>query len=247
MSKESVTVYWSPFSPINRQMNLTLLDLEPVPIYPEIIQRRDPNPIIPNSGRQLNSNGYQSCSAWHTLGKNYYSIPSPFDAHIKLNSNGEILPSPHYEWFIERVSSMKNSLSLDVDLEYSFFCEEPLNITLTPPFMHKPSQSDYGFLIPARFDISSWFRPVVLIHQLWENVSEFKVSNGEPLAYIKFETDKKVVLKRFQMTQDIKDIADACLNYKYVRSFEPLDKLYKRFHKVGFHKKLSNEIKKNLF
>jgi hypothetical protein len=212
----------------------------------DIIQRKEKNPSIPNS-ENLQTSGYQSCTALHELVKNTYILPSPFDLDVHLTTNGEIIRNnSSAQYFLERVSSFKDSFAVDLSLGILLFSESSVNIEVTHPYMNKTSYTDLGFLVFAEYNISSWFRPVALIYHLWENVRNFKVLENEPLAYIKFKTDKKIIFKRFEITSKIENQVFACIDYKFIKPHQPLKKLYASFIESGMQKLVLKEIKENV-
>jgi hypothetical protein len=244
--KEKITVYWSPWSMPERAASMMLIDFKPVSLMSDIQKRRAKNPIIPPSNF-LQSGNYQSCSALHTFAKNMFILKSPISAEIELDKNGTIIKNSEFSnWFLERISSVENSFSIDLDIGYLFFSEETLSAEVTSPYMHKTTYQDYGFFPSAQMDISSWLRPFPVIFQLWENVNKIKIKENEPLFYIKFDTDKEIEFKKFFMTPGIFNKSSACTNHKENFKFQPMEKLYKMFNSNGLRNQVLKEIKENL-
>jgi hypothetical protein len=245
--KDPIIVYWSPDSLPFRQGQMTLLDMKPVPVMNEIRNRRTKNIKVPlTPSREITPGNYQLCSALHTHTENMFMIKAPFDADIKLTEDGSIETSCKYaDWFGERISSIENTFSIDFDYSLYLFSEEELLVELTPPYMHKTSQPEYGFLSSVQIDISSWFRGFVLIYQLWENKRNVFFKAGEPIGYLRFKTDRPIIFKEFKVTEELLGLAGACLNYKNIIPFIPMEKLYELFHKTSMKKRVLQEIKKN--
>jgi hypothetical protein len=244
--KEKIIVYWSPWSIPEKTDSMMLLDFKPISLMSEIQKRRAKNPKTPLSN-SFEGGNYQSCSALHTFARNMFILKSPVSAEIELDENGTIIKnSVISSWFIERISSVENSFSVDLDIGWLFFSEETLGMEITSPHMHKTTYQDYGFTAAAQMDISSWFRPVPVIFQLWENVKKIKIQENEPLLYIKFDTNKEIEFKRFVITPEIFNKSIACTSYKYNFRFQTLEKLYKIFHLNGLRDQVLKEIKENL-
>ena len=244
--KEKITVYWSPWSIPEKTAAMMLLDFKPKSLMSDIQKRKAKNPIIPLS-LSVEGGNYQSCSALHTFAKNMFILKSPISAEIELDENGTIIKDSAISgWFLERISSIENSFSLDLDIGWLFFSEETLSVEITTPYMHKTTYQDYGFTPAAQMDISSWFRPVPAIFQLWENVKKIKIQENEPLLYIKFNTDKEIEFKRFLITPAIFNKSIACTTHKRTFKFQSLEKLYKMFHSNGLRDQVLKEIKENL-
>jgi hypothetical protein len=244
----TLTVYWSSEETKFREHQQVLLDLKPKSLFSEFIKNRN---LKPHEKQDFFGGGYHLCPAFQELSNNMYVVKSPFSAKIKFNDNGSIIrpttePIPYHQWFNERNSSFNNSLSLDFSISYMFFSEEPLEVSLTPPYMHKTTTSKYGFLSSVKWDISSWFRPFIFIYQLWENEKEFEVVDGEILAYIKFDTDKKIEFKEFKMTNNIESQLMACMQHKFIKPWQSMKELYLRFNRTGMKKRVLQEIKENL-
>ena len=244
--KEKITVYWSPWSLPERTANMMLIDFKPTSLMSDIQKRRAKNPIIPPTGL-LESGNYQACSALHTFAKNMFILKSPISAGIELDKNGTIIKDSIFSnWFLERISSVENSFSVDLDIGWLFFSEETLSVEITSPYMHKTTYQDYGFTPAGQMDISSWFRAVPVIFQLWENVKKIKIQEDEPLLYIKFNTDKEIEFKRFIITPGIFNKTRACTGHKENFKFQTLEKLYKIFNSNGLRDQVLKEIKENL-
>lgn len=246
---EPITVYWAPHAIPERDAQQVLLDFKPRPLMADIHKRRATNPIHPQSlQNQLppQGNGYQLCAALHTFANNMFVIKSPFEVNIQLTDEGSIIPANYTSFFHERISSTAGAFSLDFDIGFYLFCEEELFVTLMPPFAHQTNQAQSGFLTFAEFDVSSWFRPFVLIYQLWEGVKSLYIQKDEPIAYLKFQTERPVKFVEFSITSEINSLASACADHKKFLPFQSMQELYARFHNTNFNKRVIKEIKKNI-
>lgn len=244
--KDPLVVYWSPYCSVSNQYQRLLTDNKLQRLMHNLIQRKSKNPIVPNSANLQNS-GYQACPAVHELVNNTYIMSSPFDLDIFLNLNGEIIKNNQSsQYFTERISSFDNSFCIDLHLGILLFSEESINIELMHPYMNKTAYLELGFLTSAKYDIGRWLRPIPLIYQLWDDVRNFKVSKGDALAYIKFNTDRDIVFKQFEITEKIIVQAEACIDNKVFLPFQSLSTLYEKFIKSGFRASVLKEIKSNL-
>jgi hypothetical protein len=250
MANDTVIVYWTPWASPQMEHRQVLLDTRPRSVSSYIQKMRAKNPIIPKvniyNPKPIMHGNYQACSGWKTLGKNLFSIHSPIDVDLELSDEGNVFQSKNSDWFSERVSSFDDALSVDMDLGYLFFSEDPITATLTSPYMHQTNQFKYGFVTPAEFNISYWFRSWAIIFQLWEGVKSLQIKNDEPIAYIRFNTDKKIEFREFKLTPTLINAAIACQDYKLFKQFEPLSQLYNRFCRTSLRKRVLNEIKANL-
>jgi hypothetical protein len=248
LKKDTITVYWCPDESAFRQNQQVLLDLKPKSLFSELIKNRN---LKIHKNKDFFGGGYQMCPAFEELSHNMYVVKSPFSAKMKLNDDGTIVrpttdPIPYHQWFQERNPSFNNSFALDFSISYMFFCEEPLEVSLTPPYMHKTTTSNYGFLSSVKWDISSWFRPFIFIYHLWENINEFEVVDNEVLGYLKFHTNKKIEFKEFNMTESLQNQALSCSQHKFIQPWKTMRQLYEVFHKTSMNSRVLKEIKKNL-
>jgi hypothetical protein len=77
-------------------------------------------------------------------------------------------------------------------------------------------------------------------------VQEFKVTQGDPLLYVNFPSDEKIVLKRFRLTDELFDASISCIRLKFYWREKNLKKLYNIFRASKIHKHIIREIKKNI-
>jgi hypothetical protein len=247
MKQKPIIVYWAPEAIIQREHQQLLLEMPLIPVMKDIHKRRNKENIPKGQNPEdPHGNGYQMCTALHELSNNLYYIKAPFDVDIYFNEDGSVIHGDYSVWFKQRHGSIDNALSADFDFSYMLFSEEKLDVSITPPYLHQTSQPEYGFICAVKWDISSWFRPHVLIYQLWQNKKNIHFKKDEALAYLKFETSRPIVFKEYKITQEILNITYACLNHKNIVPFQPMEDLYRRFSQTSIKKRLIAEIKKNV-
>ena len=122
--------------------------------------------------------------------------------------------------------------------------EDDLQIMLTSPFFSETNYTNYGIVIPGKFNISKWFRPVNLEMLLYDNY--FKMPEHEHMAYFQFLTDDKVELKRFELNETLRKISDTCSTVSDWWKNVPLINRYDRFLKTKTNRLVMKEIKKQL-
>lgn len=234
--EKTLTVYWSNFSLPDRLQRTNLIVEPPIRLMQSFHKEVSQDPNKENAS-------YKMCFGAKNLHKNTFVIKSPFDV------NAKIIDSVIYEPFNLlnlRSSTYENAYSLEYDFQWIFFAEESVEIVQTPPYMHKTEASKYGIPASGSFDISKWFRQINATYNLYSNVNEFKIIKNEPIFYIDFRTDKKVILKQFDITLDLYQLAIDSANLKKFFPLESLDVLYNRFTRSNRNKKVIKEIKKTL-
>jgi len=247
-NKEPIIVYWAPEASVEKEHQQIMLKNYLSPVMLDIQKRRNKKYFgMPNLSDGFNGNYYHMCTALHELTKNLFYIKAPFDVNVDFDDSGKIKDGQMYfRWFKNRVTSIEDAVSADFLINYMFFCEEPLNVSITPPYLHQTSQPEYGFVASVKWDIGSWFRPFIIIYQLWENKKSIYFKQDDPIAYLKFETDRDIIFKEYRVNETILNIAGSCLQHKVVLPLEPLTKLYERFTQTSLKKRLLHEIKNNL-
>jgi len=101
-------------------------------------------------------------------------------------------------------------------------------------------------VVPGRFDIGKWFRPMNMEFQLWEGVSEMKIAANEALCYIHFNTDKKIVFKKFIMTREMDKLLVSILRASPYRRFARLSDRYRVFEQSQSKQRVLKLIQKQL-
>jgi hypothetical protein len=205
VAKDELVVYWSPsaFSLENESWNL---------LYPEPVRIREKFQAIGTSFKR----GLLACPATKKQWKNMFALVSAVDDDIDLPveylketallEGNEQVPSANKQTvslFRHRVSSFEGYSNLLYNLSWVFVAEEPLIMEFFPPYLPPSSPSPNSILASGEFDIGQWFRPTSLDYHVPFNNSYFRVNTGDELAYVRFKTDKKVVLKRFIMNQPL--------------------------------------------
>lgn len=239
---KTTTVYWSPAAINEFKYRINLITYPPKPIWPTL-----PKKVESNSNWNLWGN-YRQCQAAHHKFKNVFVMPAPMTTKVTL-SGGPQTPqiSSDSNLWIPRSSSFEDSYAVEVDMYWHFFTEEDGVIAdQTPPYMHNPTTSKGGFVVPASFDISKWFRPMPLSYTLWKGNDTLEMTEGEPAFYVNFKAKHKVVLKQFELTQDISDFSNEMAYFKKVMPHLPLSEIYSRFARNNSNKIILKKIKKNL-
>jgi hypothetical protein len=174
-----------------------------------------------------------------------FYFPTPFNIDLKVDGNGVLVPEGNYSWFAERGQTMDDAFNLDFDFEISVFADEPVEMSITPPYLHQSSIFQYGFLASVKWDIGQWFRPIVSLFQLWPGVRELHLKEGEPIFYATFHTDRPIIFKQVRLTERVRNITAACLSHKQMYTKFPLIKHYEKFKRQGLRDDLLRELREN--
>ena len=188
---------------------------------------------------------YYRCRSAQEIFKNTFILPATEDIHVLL-PHGKLVQSRDSVKFHTRLPVFEDRPAIDYNPQWLFFSEDDINIQLTPPYFHKTTASDYATVLSGEFNISKWFRPVNATFSLWDGAKELKISADDPLAYITFNTENKVILQEFVQTEKIKRLVLECVTLKEKFPNLPLAENYNRFILSRKHKEVIEEIKLNL-
>ena len=247
--KKTVTVYWSPWSIYDQGQHLNAMLLG----QPEHVLKTLPQPERLDKGRGTT---YHSCKAAQDLFRNTFLFRYPFTETITIEGRGDVREGqPGEQKFIgndpnrwtKRPPSMVGAHTIDSVFGWVFFSEESMKVQEFPPYMHKTEVTKTAYITSGSFDISKWFRPVNLTFQLWPGENSISLVEGEPVVYLNFVTDKKVVFKQFDITEDIKRLSLEALRFRDLKGpLVPLNTLYNAFVKGNRPQRLLKLIKENL-
>jgi hypothetical protein len=247
--KNSITVYWAPHSIAQdggtvENWNMLYEDPQTVFQYTTQFDIKD--------GEE---DSMIKCPAFANLTKNMYAWTWPVDSSytFKAHSNKvhqiEIIPTSKH--FIAAHVPRDQTLTLGPSINFSYmlhmFAEEPLEIQLTSPYLQKVEYLKSGYLTSGQFDIGQWFRTLNTEIQMYGNEGEIHFKKGEPVFYVKFLTNKKIVLKRFELTPELDTYSRKCINAKHVLGYRmPLSESYGIFNRSRTREIVLKNIKENL-
>ena len=119
--------------------------------------------------------------------------------------------------------------------------EDSLLMSVYPANYHKTDISRFP-IVTGTYDCGKWFRPIHL-SILNPEEKDFEIKRGDPLFYIKFHTNDKVQLERFNMNEEIlSHVASTVEVKKYLKSTK-LNKLYELYKNSKLKPLLLNSIK----
>ena len=82
---------------------------------------------------------------------------------------------------------------------------------------------------------------------MWDNKGIFEIKENEPLFYVEFKTDRPIILKRFNMNNQLDKIArGSVFSSNLFGKGQTLLSRYVKFNNSGLRDKILKEIKNNL-
>ena len=245
------TIYWSPYTAGNpniRQVSeLAYSDPE------NLLTSIEPTKYFgPNASR---------CAAITNECRNTFKIKSPIDVSItfKDDFSGYESKYPLFQQedrdFIEHLIGAfgpEKVIQL-ASPTYLFYCEESLLMTQLPPYYEESTFVDNCLGLSATFDIGNWFRMVKPSFKLRKKAHTIEFLKDTALMYLKFNTEEKVKLVRFDgsvFAKNHKDILDNIMSFKYFTKSPliptSLSENYMAFRKARYNKKVMKIIRDNI-
>jgi hypothetical protein len=236
MNDQEVIVYWGMLTQPDRQNLVNLIWAPPTPII---------TTLPPGHSNTVEGN-YRACTAFRELNRNIFVVKNAFDSKVKMSGDFEKPICDGEDIWFPRPAGLKNRYSVDFDIRWGFFCEEPLEMRVSSPYLHNTSDKVSGHVAVGQFDIGKWFRGANPCYILWEGKDELELKKDEPLLYFEFMTDKKVILKQYDATQEIVNMANEVGSITNYVKLESLSALYERFAISNRRSKILKLIKDNV-
>lgn len=201
--------------------------------------------LISNEELKNKLGNYALCPAALNELKTTYYITSDIDYNFYFDGN-EVKSNMYDQKMFDNVLQRENETLFFLNFYTIMYSEVNCKITQIPPYLHKTTFSRGNCLsVSASMDISKWFRPMHAVYMNDEK-SPFNIKANDPLYYIKFDTEEKIIFKEFVMNEKLYDLSLNCTNYKMYHPKTGLKKLYNKFIERKYDKRIMKEIKENI-
>lgn len=233
-----IEVYWAPnyeFSEIDWNM----LYAEPTTLFDKLIKNK-------TDIDKVDSMFY--CPAFKNLTKNTIEFKNPLHSVYYFDDKGKVIPgkTTGMSANVVRQPNIKNRLLLEYRLAPIFFADQPLNVTMTSPWLETPEHMKSCNVVPGRYDIGKWFRAVNIEFMLHEGVTQLEIKKDEPVVYFTFNTDEPINLIRFKMDPELRRYSVACATSTSWEPWIPLADRYKRFKESRMRSIILKKIKESI-
>jgi hypothetical protein len=237
MSK-NIKVYWCPVSE-KSDMDWNILFYDPELLMSNLnINKNKPTP----------ASNFFKCPAFINEVKNTFVLKNPISSEYIKHDNTFIPISPAYVALnFPHDDTLKNNKLVSYKMSWIFFTEEDsLEMSLTSPYFSNSPHLQYGSIVPGRFDIGKWFRNINTEFNIWEDSDRLSIEDKEPIAYVKFHTNKNIDLVRFTMNDRLEGISNTTGRSSTWMPHQTLIERYKKFKETRTKDVVLREIKKNL-
>lgn len=226
----TIVVYWSMIE------DEWIRSKEPISIQKRFFEMHPPE-----------KSGTNFCpSIKHSL-KNLYGLKSIYDYEFYIENRELFTKFYDQDFFSNHV------IIRDIDQKffsftqkYIFFSEKDLEMTAYLfPFLEQNEVSKRTYSITGKFNIGKWFRIIEFPFFLKNEYDKFIINNDDIYTYIQFNTEEKIIFKKFFPTDKIKEFSKSSLmSSQGIRwGKRSLEDYYKHF---TYKKILLKEIRNNL-
>lgn len=244
---DPIIVYWAPAGYNLEHESWSLTYSEPVSVLSNFLSETTSKSEI------------RSCPATKSLFKNTFAINSALEERIDLSNSGLELKAgtesrrepvgsgAKIELRKERQSSYPGYINVTYNLSWLFFASEPVKMRWTAPYFPASQPTQGSLFSPGVMDIGQWFRPVNLDYHIPVSANSFNIDEGQPLAFVEIETDRRVVFERFELSNRLwhlsTELSSSSTNYGKNKS---LIQRYKMAKNSRLSDRVLSEIRKNL-
>jgi hypothetical protein len=233
----SITVYWACLE--NEWMRA---------VEPESVSKRFYKNKKITSKNKLSPSALNYCPVFNERINNLYAIKSIYEYSFSIE-NGICISKMYDQNFFNNhinIRSVENKFFSFMN-KYIFFTDEKsLEVgAYEYPVFEENDITKKCMIIPGRYDIGKWFRPLEFPFILKNEFDDFSVKREDILYYLKFYTNKNIIFKQFLPTDNINNFwkSTTDLNAYNNKRFGSIENFYKMFK---LKDKILKEIKENL-
>mgnify|MGYP003341592723 FL=1 len=237
-----LNVYYCPWNSDDSGSTWDMMYQTPTSLFEDFKER---------ANKQNKDDSVLHCPASSSIIKNTFVFKNSLHSEYAFTDNSVTPISTNFisldGMTYERQLSLINTRHIVLNYSYLFFSEEPLLMSLVPPYWHEPAYTKTATLFSGEFDIGQWFRPISSEFMTWKTEGTLVLEEDEPLFYTQFHTDRKVNLQRFKATPTLYNYALECKRSPiFYGKRKSLKERYLKFNKSDLRELVLFEIKQNL-
>jgi hypothetical protein len=231
----TITVYWSS---LDKEW-IRATDPEPISRIFFNKKRSDIRNVLNNTAQ---------CPAIKDAFHNIFALRSIYDYEFSIRDNSVVSESYNQDFFDSHVVVRDMEQRFFSFLQKRIFFTDSESLKMTPyihPFMEDNDVARATFSIPGTIDIGKWFRSTEFPFFLRDGFDSFKINLNDVYTYVKFDTQEKIVFKRFIPTEKILFYAESASTSSDFISHGK-NTLSNYYGMLKFKKNILKEIKNNL-
>lgn len=226
----SINIYWACCEKEWLRAN------PPLSIFPTFIKNN--NEFAHNIG---------SCPAIRDECKNLFGLKSLYSYEFTIEENNVIAPNygqAFYDWHVGVRDLKKKFFSFSQEFIFFTDCQSLEMTGGLFPYLENNNITEKCIVIPGKFDIGKWFRPLEFAFLLRSKFNHFKIEENEIFQYIKFHTTEKLNFIQFRQSDLLTKYAAETIDTRRNRMKNSLLTFY--YEKFKLKKQILKEIKENL-
>lgn len=194
-------------------------------------------------------NNFKLCPAYLDFTSNLFGLKFPIDYTLAVEQdslNVKQHDQDFFEYFVGIRDFDRKFFSYNIKIV--FFCDQDLDLSLEPPFLEDNDIANKSIVMPGKFNIGKWLRPIDFAFFLKQDVNEYHISRGDIFNYARFHCNEPVELIKFEYTKELMDIQQDILKSKMIlgNKSPKLSYYYQLFQNTRYKKRILDIIHKNL-
>ena len=251
--KDYITVYWSPGAYIPEVESWSMLYQEPAHVLSSYNKIKNKESSIALLRCPAHTGLMKNVFKVDNLLENHTIIPNEVHKEQELKNQDNYGPPSIYNNLgklqvkVERATSYTGYTNLILNMSWLFFADEPVVIRVTAPYFPAVSPGEGVILAAGEYDIGSWYRKINLDYHVPYTTTSLDFKVDQSLFYLEFKTTKKIVFKRYILTQELDNISKEVSTSPLTHGlFKPLSERYSLFKKAALKEQILKHIKDNL-
>jgi hypothetical protein len=199
---DTITIYWAPASFTAKQDAWNLIYRKPESLMSFIHGEKTPGSFM------------SQCPAMKDTLKNVFVFKSAMDDHFDINPQDLVnLKQDDSMEFIHtnsivglrkyRPNQLKGYVNIMYNMGWFFFADQPVVAKMTAPYYPAFTPIKDALFAAGEFNIGKWFRGFDMDFHVPPETNRFDINVDDPLFFMHLDTDKKVVFKRFLLTEEL--------------------------------------------
>jgi hypothetical protein len=186
------------------------------------------------------------CPAFNKNLQNLFAIRSIYDYNFELK-NQQVVTEMYDQHFFNQhivIRSLDHKFFSFVQSFIFFTDANDLEMSAGEfPFLEDNNITKSCIILPGKFNIAKWFRPIEFSFYLKKDYDCFKIERNEIYSYLRFHTNEKINFIQFRYTDLLEQYKNDGFNLNFFRYLKNLKNYYSFFKNK---KLILKEIRENI-
>ena len=244
-NNDEIIVYWGMYEGKQHGSSEYMLEItEPQNIFSLIKDFK--NKITPTN--KSSASNILACPAIYYYLKNIFVVKCPLDIDISVQNNEIVTTDRNQIFFDNHIKAHDVSTGFfQLKIPFFFFTEEEsLKVRQSGSLYANTDIENKLHTICGEFDIGNWFRDFSVAYVCKEQPCNIKIQKNDPLYFLEFFTDKKIIFKQFYFNEELLTCAYYCLLHKNSNNRLPILSYFTYIYDIFKRSQLKSRILKNI-